>query len=245
MLSPLSNACSIENFLANLLKEKLCAVIEIDEATPSGLIDGRREAVGDLESLASLSPDLTVMSACSTIPSPSAAAKESHASMWFVSESLLSGAANFVARLVTFKSFPQKSEEVRSIVFAMLNNLASGGWATATSIVIACALLRRAILFPHHSAKLSVSPATTRRLLIAALRLAAKFHEDEYFTLHDMCLHADIPHSDDAVRMTASSEWKLFLALDMNCSLPVDEYEEARADILSEGQTECLSNECS
>lgn len=98
-------------------------------------------------------------------------------------------------------------------------SLLKAGCTTSDELSMACVLIRRASRSEANPQGMLISASNTRRVLVSAVRLCAKGHSDEYFSIETMCVAAGLPTSDDFLRIMAECEWKLFIALDMNCSI--------------------------
>jgi hypothetical protein len=102
-------------------------------------------------------------------------------------------------------------------VFAVAMSLLTARCTTAGELAMACVLIKRALRGEFNPLGLIISSVNARRVLIAAVRLCAKAHSDEYYAIPTMCAAAGQPQSEYFFSIMAECEWKLFVALDMNC----------------------------
>lgn len=117
---------------------------------------------------------------------------------------------------------------------SIVSKLLAQGYTTEGELLIALALIHKAttpssstaVCHDANSDKkcgtLRVTNANARRVIISAIRLAAKCHSDEYFTIKDICQVASLSPTQDFHRLVAECEWKMFLALDMDCAVSIE-----------------------
>lgn len=125
-----------------------------------------------------------------------------------------------------------KYANLLSDLTTITGNLLSSGCTSGDELMLACAIILRSARSSENPNGLVLAHANLRRVLVAAIRLVAKAHSDEYFSIGTMCAaanHKTLPHaSSDFLAMMATCEWKLFEALGMNCSVSMDEFNALR-----------------
>jgi hypothetical protein len=174
------------------------------------------------------SPQKTLLTAPPTPSTPSSVAVQG-AYHSILAESI-DEVANVVARSVATVAHLQSKKPSDAAAAKMTEALATvarsllqSGCTTADELSLACVLICRAARGDGNPDGLVISAANARRVLVSAVRLSAKAHSDEYYSISTMCTAAGLPKSAEFVAIMAESEWKLFAALDMNCFVSATE----------------------
>lgn len=184
---------------------------------------------------AAQSPQKTLMTAPPTPMAPNGIAHQSHS----ISAKSWEDVADVVARCVATVAQTQMKKPSDAVMAKMTEALATvahslllSGCTTADELSLACVLICRASRSDRNPQGLIISSANARRVLVSAVRLSAKAHSDEYYSISTMCAAGGLPKSADFVAIMAESEWKLFAALDMNCFVTATELSDVFSALL-------------